>query len=669
MALSPIPGPAFRSRTFSNVQPFTYEDGLTVAEVLSRLIAWFREEVVPAFGDVTEYVDQQISEMITYVDQSIVSLEGRVDDSIDANQTWVTEEIDSLTTYVDNAVQQIINNSIELQDPVVAGMVNDETSQTYPAVLNATHPKTLLVPDSTDATFAWQSAVDDAISLRANGEVADDETITIKGLTTDYAFAGTVYLRGLRNAVLQGSESGNATIRPAAGAGSLIAFRVNAGPFNGSTENITIRGFTFEGGLTSSPAPGVHDRRQDNVWADDRMNAALYMNGNLVPSESAAGTVDGVTVEGCRFIGLYSLPVHLRGVSNVVMRGNYLWRSLDTGFVHCKSVQFTGNRVEWSADNGVSVSRGCTQVVIADNTIEGSYYAGIHVGGFSGEAGASHVTISGNTVLNSRQYGISAISGTRNATITGNVVDGVMRGAPSNDNRDAMGDRAPISYGTGILFGGLMTGETTANAAVVEWSTDVLITGNLVKNADRCGIMSKGGVKRINITGNTVTNVGSKFSTGGGTEIPATHLYYNIGIGIYGLSRDFIEELVVVGNMVEDTRSTPIIGRSFSCGDRATMAGNRDKNVRTPNHRGLVLAGSGAASMEIEFVIGSETPDFRISRLTDRTLRFYANNSGTNVNVMEMHRDGKVLMPNLRTISGVTSNLYLAQNGELRIIE
>lgn len=101
MALSPIPGPAFRSRTFSNVQPFTYEDGLTVAEVLSRLIKWFREEVVPAFGDVTEYVDQQISEMIAYVD---------------------------------DAVQQIINDSIEVQDPVAAALVRDETSETRSAL-------------------------------------------------------------------------------------------------------------------------------------------------------------------------------------------------------------------------------------------------------------------------------------------------------------------------------------------------------------------------------------------------------------------------------------------------------------------------------------------------------------------------------------------------------
>ena len=418
--------------------------------------------------------------------------------------------------------------------------------------------------------------------------------------------------------------------------------------------------------MVSEAAEGVHDRRQDNVWGADRVTAFLHVTGNLVEGEEAAGTVNNITVRNNIIHGVYSLPVHMRGVNGVYMTGNTISRSLDTGFIWCHGVNFTDNRVLYSADNGVSVSRGCDQCVVSNNIIEGSYYAGIHVGGFGAQAGPTRVSVTGNTVTNSRQYGISAVDGSRSVVISSNIVDGVLRGAPSESNRDAVGDGAPTAYGTGIIWGGHMSGETTSGAVVNTYSEDVIVTGNVVKNADRCGIMCKGGTRRSTITDNIVVNIGSRFSANGSTEISPTHRYYNIGIGTYGASSSFISNITIANNQVYDTRSTPIIGRSYSGG--SVMSGNFDSGVRTPTSTALLMRGSGSVNREIAFAVGNEEPDWRILQYTDRTMRIVGTLDGNDSPALVMGRDGSVRAPNLAEISGVESNLYIDNNGQLRRI-
>lgn len=442
-----------------------------------------------------------------------------------------------------------------------------------------------------------------------------------------------------------------------------------------STSNVHIKNFIFDGSATY-PEDGIFDRRQDNVRADDRLSAGVNMDGNLRP-DGRDNIVDRITVSDCEFDGMYSLPIHLKGVSNVVIERNFIKRSLDTGLTFSRAVKFVNNRVEWSSDNGVSISRGCSEVVIANNNIIGSYYAGIHVGGFAGDSGPTDIAITGNTVLLSRQYGISAIDGSKRVVITGNEVDGVQRGAPS-ENRASMGDAAPSVYGTGIVFGGYMTGETTPNARVVDWGEDFIVAGNLVKNCDRMGIIARGGTRRFKIDNNLVIDVGSARSASGSVVIANNHGYYNIGIGAYRLSTDFVELGFASNNTIIDTRAAPLINFGVV---RLSETMNNGVNLRNDLRRSIGNSASigtntstgifrlnGPSGSIRSFVLesaGNSIASIRLS--TTNALEFFAygaNSAPLKINTF----NGQITIDDLPTVTGVTSNLYVDQYGVLRKI-
>lgn len=350
------------------------------------------------------------------------------------------------------------------------------------------------------------------------------------------------------------------------------------------TENIVFENIRFEGGASEVP-DGMFDRRQARTFGPDYMNSAIYLSGHLTPTESAMGIVRNITVRDVDLIGTSSLPLFIRGCSNVLVTQTYIRRSLDTGFIWCKGLKFIDNRVEWSADNGVSLSQGCDEVVCANNTIIGSYYAGIHCGGWNGWRGSSHLTVSGNTIVNSRQFGISLRDGATFATVTGNVIDGVLRGASSED-RDTMADTAGQFNGTGILVTGyIASGGGTATPNITAVSRDITISGNSVRNCDRNGISLAAGVSGVTITGNTVRNVG-QLTSPTSVSIAPNHRYYNVAIGTYGLHNPGAEDVVVTGNQVIDDRLTPATNFAVSLanavrGNERSNAGFGTRNVQT----------------------------------------------------------------------------------------
>lgn len=441
------------------------------------------------------------------------------------------------------------------------------------------------------------------------------------------------------------------------------------------TGNLRFTNFDFDGSATY-PEDGVFDRRQDNIRSADRINDAIHMNGNLRPS-GGDNPVDNIEIDHCSFIGIYTLPVHLKGCSNIDMHDNFIKRSLDTGFTFSRAVKFYNNRVEWSSDNGVSISRGCSEIVISGNNIVGSYYAGIHVGGFGNDAGPEDITITGNTVLQSRQYGISAINGSKRVTITGNTVDGVLRGAPS-ENRDTLGDRAPVAYGSGIIFGGRVTGETTPNATVHDWCEDVLVVGNIVKNCDRMGILAKGGTRRPRITGNTVIDVGSAMNASGSVSISPTHRYYNIGISAYSLSSDLVTDGVASDNTIVDTRSNNLTNYGVLFLEDLHNVGARLRNAQRLGLGSRPTVGDGVSTAAL-FIDGPSSKVvsqvfqgdgeslFSIRKSLSDALEVYMYGSDISV-PLKFHRSTGQMVLDLPTISDVTGNLYVDQYGVLRKI-
>lgn len=182
--LTPIPGPPFRYRTFSNVQPFTYEDGLTVAETISRWLKYFREEILPILNN-------GIPGEIDRLEQLIADLQAQ----IDIHEVRIDE--------LEEMIQAIIDNSIIAQDPVVAALVNDSLSQTGIA-LRALFPEKALLPyvniadygaplNGTDSdTQAFRDAYDavaegGTITAPTGAPVRiSDIDLTGKGVTVDF---------------------------------------------------------------------------------------------------------------------------------------------------------------------------------------------------------------------------------------------------------------------------------------------------------------------------------------------------------------------------------------------------------------------------------------------------------------------------------------------------
>lgn len=129
----PAPGPVVQ------IQPFTYSDGITFVEILYALKQYITDEIVPAFNAFPGQVNEAVVKLVAEVDAHLAEQSA-------ANDVKIQE----LVTYVNEQVQLIIDDSIDVQDPVVAGMFNNPSSQTRQA---ADSLYTKIVEDAADPGF------------------------------------------------------------------------------------------------------------------------------------------------------------------------------------------------------------------------------------------------------------------------------------------------------------------------------------------------------------------------------------------------------------------------------------------------------------------------------------------------------------------------------------
>lgn len=147
----------------TNVQPFTYRDGETYASMLYRLRAY-----VIALGEMVN----------TSLDQTIAA----VDAAIAANQIWTQSEIQKMIEYVNEQVALIIDDSIEVQDPVVAGIFNDPASQTR------VKTDTLYAAKSIEATVT-----ENTTDITALETLTNTGRLSESALDAEYQAKDTVY--------------------------------------------------------------------------------------------------------------------------------------------------------------------------------------------------------------------------------------------------------------------------------------------------------------------------------------------------------------------------------------------------------------------------------------------------------------------------------------------
>lgn len=143
-----IPLPEYYWRPTSSVQPFTYKDGMSYLQIIERLRGYITKVLVPA------------------IELEIVNFKSDVENNITL-----------ITKYVNDAIEQIINNSVEVQDPTIATAINTLNSQTRVALNNIL--SLYYTKAAADATFIDNAEFNGAISDRYTKSEVDTKIADI----------------------------------------------------------------------------------------------------------------------------------------------------------------------------------------------------------------------------------------------------------------------------------------------------------------------------------------------------------------------------------------------------------------------------------------------------------------------------------------------------------
>lgn len=120
-----LPDYAAPFKPVPNVTPFTIRDGVTMLKKLDGMQKYIQRILTPwineNFSDLADAFETQAQYLIAQVNEAIGDLDGES----------VEETVDALTAYINSQVELIINNSIELQDPVLEGLLSNTESASY----------------------------------------------------------------------------------------------------------------------------------------------------------------------------------------------------------------------------------------------------------------------------------------------------------------------------------------------------------------------------------------------------------------------------------------------------------------------------------------------------------------------------------------------------------
>lgn len=349
---------------------------------------------------------------------------------------------------------------------------------------------------------------------------------TLNPCLTDYYFTGNApIVNGLTNVTIKPLHGRTVTIHAAAGAGARTAFSFNSG---GDSKNVTFEGLTFDGGMTNFDTITGFARQGDvgtqaRLFAADRIERAFSITSSRMPAQAAASRMTNLTIRRCRFLGVGQelLPIDILGTyGDTIVEDCELIRCLDTGFRGVETPIFRRNRVSYSADNGVSISRGCGSGRVHDNTIEYSWYNAILAGGFDNELGAQHVLVYGNKLYQSGKNAVCMDFGARYITVEMNDVDGVFRGAADHTN--------DVKWGNAFYIEGL----DDAN-----WAGHIVIQNNNIQNVRGRVVNLYQYVEAVTFTNNHIGDYGWPFLVDGTTVTPSADGVYSALITYPGAAK------------------------------------------------------------------------------------------------------------------------------------
>lgn len=387
----------------------------------------------------------------------------------------------------------------------------------------------------------WYIVTSPVYGAHADGTTDDSGALQAAINAASVAGGGTVYLPTgfYKVSTALVPQSG---VRLLGGPGAVLFHSGNSNIIYGSGvefTDFTVEGLTFTGTVDEFPATPKRARTTSGPGTQ----TAIFLSGDLDTTGSGQAPLTNFTMRNCTVRNCSALPIRIGGVrGKVSVTGCHFENNQDVGFLFCSEVIFVGNHVLQSADNGVSLSRGCKKVTCAGNTFENCAYNGIWVSGFLTDKGPNNFTVSGNVVRNIGYNGIYADYAPKYGAITGNEIDcGYYRG-PS--------DQATDINGSGIYLGGYpVTDRTTPT----DWAQGITVVGNHIRTAARAGIYMNG-AKRVQVVANQISDVGTQYLADGTTAISSSDATQNVGILMENSTTS--SDVTVALNAVVDSRTT-----------------------------------------------------------------------------------------------------------------
>lgn len=330
--------------------------------------------------------------------------------------------------------------------------------------------------------------------------------------------------------------------------GGQIRISTSAPAINATTTSFTdftLDGIVFTGTVNEFPTGPKRARTTSGAG----MTCAVQLSGDLDVNNAGNAAMTNFTMRNCAVRNCSSLPILVRGLRGVVrVVNNEFSNNMDAGFTFNQEVIFSGNHVQMSADNGVSVSRGNQKVTVTGNTFENCCYWGIWVAGFNTDLGPKDFTVVGNTIRNVGYGGIIADAAASWGTIVGNTIDCGYNRGPSDSPTD--------SYGCGIYVGGYPIGSVAPSTQ----ASNVLVGHNTIRTAPRAGIILISATS-VKVSGNLIADTGTQYLADGTTAISSTDA--NNNVGILFLNSTTSQNCTVDNNTIIDERATPYTNYSI----------------------------------------------------------------------------------------------------------
>lgn len=430
--------------------------------------------------------------------------------------------------------------------------------------------------------------------------------------------------------------------------------------------DVAFEGLSFFGTATETPSAPKRGR----TTSGSGMVCGININGSLSPLGSFP-VITNVDIRNCIFKNIYTNtfpPFRLGGITGVSrVSGCTFDNTLDGGFIFDEEVIYTNNHVKMSADNGVSISRGCTKVTCVGNTFENCCYHGIWLNGYQGYSGPRYITCVGNVIRACGYSGIVLNDDTKEATVVGNTIDKQYFRGPSDQLTDSH------------VYGIEIDGDTDNVVTPTKFAEKMLIANNNIKGAPRAGILIRS-AKNIKVDSNLFMDIGSQYLADGTTVIASSSTTNNIGI--YFPTTGNLTNIELVNNTIIDSRDTnytnwgispfPVVGVTAY---RNSMINCRNSaNLSSTISGGLILSRTTVADADYTLTRADYFVSFTsLSTIRVATLPTAANATGQLYVIKDEAGNANtnnisITTTSAQTIDGASSKTINSAYGLMRVV-